>query len=132
MSDLREPPPSDAAADDSRAAGTGREVRSAPSELDVVRRKAERMQRARRSTVPLWRHLAQVGALGWLFVLPVLLLAWLGRLLAHTTGVRLLAVAGLLAGTVLGAYLVWRSVRRSLEDGEHSDSLDAPQDQEKT
>lgn len=83
-----------------------------------VRRKAERMARARRSHNSMWRYLAHVGVLGWMFILPVVLGAAGGRLLARWTGIRLLALAGLLAGLGTGAYVAWRQVRQSLEDAE--------------
>lgn len=86
-----------------------------------VRKKAQRMARARRSHDPMWRYLAHVGVLGWMFILPVVLGAAGGRLLARWTGMRWLAVVGLLAGLGTGAYVAWRQVRRSLEDAEHED-----------
>ncbi len=84
-----------------------------------VRRKVERMARARRNRASAWRYLAQVGVLGWTFVLPVVLGAAGGRLLARSTGVRAFAVVGLLAGLATGVYAAWRQVRRSIEDAEN-------------
>ena len=86
-----------------------------------VRRKAQRMARARRSKDPMWRYLAHVGVLGWMFILPVVLGAAGGHLLARWTGIRWLAVVGLLAGLATGSYVTWRQVRGSLEEAEHED-----------
>lgn len=86
------------------------------ADLELVRRKAARMARARGARLPLWKHLAHVGVLGWLFILPALAMMLLGRWLGQLAGVPLLTVGGLLVGLLLGAYLVARSVRRSLND----------------
>jgi ATP synthase protein I len=85
---------------------------------DQVRRKAERMAQSRKHRDTAWRYLANVGVLGWMFILPVVLGAAGGHLLARWTGIRFLAVAGLLLGLGAGAYAAWRQVRRSLEDAE--------------
>lgn len=90
---------------------TGRPER--PGVSEIVRRKAERMARSRAATSSLWRHLAHVGVLGWVFVLPVVLGAVVGRLLMRSTGQKPLALAPLLLGVLLGAYAVWRQVRSS-------------------
>lgn len=88
------------------------------SYTDEVRRKAERMARARKSRDSMWRYLAHVGVLGWMFILPVVLGAAGGHLLARWTGIRFLAIAGLLVGLATGTYVAWRQVRHSLEDAE--------------
>lgn len=81
-----------------------------------VRRKAERIERERRKTPMFWRDLAHVGVLGWVFILPVVTLSWLGHLAARASGTLWPAVVGVLSGVGLGAYLVYRDVRRSLEE----------------
>lgn len=88
------------------------------STADQVRRKAERMARARRSHDSMWRYLAHVGVLGWMFILPVVLGAAGGRFLARWSGQRWLAVVGLLVGLAAGSLVVWREVRHSLEDAD--------------
>ena len=89
---------------------------SEPSE--EVRRKAQRIRRDRRREPRLFRHLAHVGVLGWVFVLPVIALAWFGHFLTQRTGQIAWAVGGVLSGVAIGAYLVFRNVRDSLEDDE--------------
>jgi hypothetical protein len=100
----------DDAADDTAAAAND------DAEIELVRRKVERMRRARETRLPLWRHLAHVGVLGWLFILPALGAMLLGRTAERLTAVPGLTVAGLIAGLALGAFLVARSVRRSLNE----------------
>lgn len=97
-----------------------------------VRRKAERMARARRGRESMWRYLAHVGVLGWMFILPVVLGAAGGHLLARWTGIRFLAVVGLLFGLAAGSYVAWRQVRHSLEDAEDEAKADQTTHQEKT
>lgn len=84
---------------------------------EAVRKKADRIERARRSK-PVWRHLASVGVLGWMFVLPLLLFAYLGHFLAKSTGELWPAVAGVGVGLLVGAYLAWRQLRRDLRAGD--------------
>ena len=88
------------------------------SYTDEVRRKAERMARARKNRDSMWRYLAHVGVLGWMFILPVVLGAAGGHVLARWTGMRFLAVMGLLLGLGTGAYVAWRQVHQSLEDAQ--------------
>ncbi|MGF1465539.1 MAG: AtpZ/AtpI family protein [Sandaracinaceae bacterium] len=80
-----------------------------------VARKAERIRRGRDSR-GTWRHLAQVGVLGWGFILPVIACAWLGHWVAERTGTLWPAVVGVLAGLGIGGFVVWRSVRDSLDE----------------
>lgn len=82
-----------------------------------VREKARRLARARRQEGSLWRHVAHVGSLGFVFVLPLVAGAALGRLVAQRTGQSGFAVALLLVGLVVGAFASWRLIRLSLEDG---------------
>jgi ATP synthase protein I len=89
------------------------------SAADAVRRKARQVQLARRRQPSLWRHLEQVGVLGWVFMLPVLLGLFLGHLVAGRVGTRAPVLVGLFGGLAVGAWAAWRQVRRALED--HSD-----------
>ncbi len=88
---------------------------------ETVKRKAERIQRERGKRPVFWKHLAHVGVLGWVFMLPVIALAWIGRLVADMTGQLWPAVAGVVSGILLGGYLVWRNVRDSLAEDEGAD-----------
>jgi hypothetical protein len=81
-----------------------------------VREKAERMARARRARGTLWRSLLHVGVLGWLLILPALAGAVLGRVLARSTGMRWLAMAGLLLGLLIGGLTVFWNVRRAIHE----------------
>lgn len=85
-------------------------------ESEAVRRKAHRMRLARRSSASLWRHLAHVGVLGWLFILPVVLGLFLGRLVSLRVGGTAPLLVGLGLGLLVGGYVTWRQVRRSLDD----------------
>ena len=82
---------------------------------ETVKRKAAEIQRERRKKPVFWRHLAHVGVLGWVFMLPVIALAWIGHLIAAATHQLWPAVVGVLTGVLLGGYLVWRNVRDSLD-----------------
>lgn len=86
----------------------------------ALRRKARRM-RKRRERPRIFAHLAHVGVLGWVFILPVVGLAYLGHLASRATGALWPAVAGLLAGLALGAYLTWRNVRDGLRQRDHDE-----------
>lgn len=89
-----------------------------------VKRKAERMARARRHPHSIFKYLLHVGVLSWMFVLPVVLSAFVGRQLAQWLGVPALALALLGVGLATGVGLVWRQLRSSLEDVEDGDALD--------
>lgn len=83
---------------------------------ETVKRKASEIRRERRKKPVFWKHLAQVGVLGWVFILPVIGLAWIGHAVAEAAGVLWPAVVGVISGVFLGAYLVWRNVRDSLDE----------------
>lgn len=86
------------------------------AESDEVKRKARRIEHDRGHRPIFWKQLAHVGVLGWIFILPVIGLAWGGHALARRMGQLWPAVAGLGAGIALGGYLVWRNLRDSLRD----------------
>lgn len=89
----------------------------APEERDptaeAVEAKARRV-RKRRQRPRLFVHLAHVGVLGWVFILPVIALAWLGHFIGGEIDALWPAVAGVVCGVALGAYLTWRNVRDGL------------------
>ncbi|MCA9627645.1 MAG: AtpZ/AtpI family protein, partial [Myxococcales bacterium] len=89
--------------------------------LDTVRRKAARMASARRERQRFWQSLAHVGVLGWVFVIPVILFAFVGRLLARLSGQPALAVGLILLGVGVGAYGVWHQLRPSVRDPEEKE-----------
>lgn len=93
--------------------------RSSPDSLREVRRKAERMARARRSGQSFWSQLVHVGVLGWMFAIPVVIGAFLAHWIARRTGMRGVAIGVIVAGVVVGCYVVYRQVKRSLDDDDH-------------
>lgn len=94
---------------------------SEPDFRTSVKRKADRMAAARRRGDSFWTALVHVGALGWVFVLPVVAGAVAGRSLARAVGQPALAVAPLALGIALGAYLVWWQLRRTVVDDADQD-----------
>lgn len=92
---------------------------------EEVRTKARRMARARRQPFRLWRSLAHAGVLGWMFVLPLVAFALLGRWAATATGIRALSLLGLLVGLVTGAAGAWRAIQRAMVEPD-ADTLDDP------
>lgn len=82
---------------------------------DLVRRKAARIERARKSK-PAWRQLVHVSVLGWLFALPLLALTYAGHWVAQRIGQLWPAGLGVVLGVALGGYLVWRQLSRELRD----------------
>jgi len=85
---------------------------------DKVRRKAARLSKARRRTSTWWRHVANVGALGWMLVVPTVVGAMLGRWGAQWFEMRSLTLVGLGLGLAVGLYTTGWHVRRSLRDDE--------------
>lgn len=83
----------------------------------AVRQRAERLKRGRRKRFG-WRQLAQVGVLAWIFLLPTLGGAALGRLVARLGGIAWAPIAGLALGLLVGIYGAWRQLRWSLRDEE--------------
>ena len=92
---------------------------TAPEDVAAeVRRKAERLLRSRRTRSPFWSQLVHVGVLGWMFILPTVLFAAAGHLVGRATGRNGWAVAGVVIGVLVGAYVAWRHVAPTLEDPE--------------
>ncbi len=92
---------------------------STPPQEDLVggaSRKAARLSRARRSRPLLWATLARVIGLGWVFILPLVVGAALGRLIARSLGRPWIALVGLALGLFSGVYGVFRQVKGGLAD----------------
>lgn len=86
--------------------------------VKVVRDKTDRLSRAREREGRFWRQVAHVGSLGFVFVLPLVAGAALGRVVAERTGRPGLALLLLLAGLVIGAFASWRLIRQGLGEEE--------------
>lgn len=80
----------------------------------LIEKKADDLAKKRDRKPPILRHLAHVGVLGWIFILPVVLLAWLGHEVSLVLNATWPAVFALLLGVAIGAYGVWRNVSESL------------------
>jgi len=83
---------------------------------EAVRKKAERMARARRQPKPVWVVLAQAGTLGWQFVLVLVGCTLAGRGLAILADHDGPTLAGILIGLVLAVWQATRTLRNSLEE----------------
>ena len=79
-----------------------------------VKGKARRLARAREKRGGFWRHLAHVGSLGFVLVLPVLGGAVLGRVVALRTDRPGIALAMLIVGLVIGACASGLMIKKSL------------------
>ena len=88
--------------------------------IQAIRKKAERMHDARRKPWSPWSHFAQAGAVGWVFILPVVACAIIGHLVVRGTGRPLVGAACVILGVVLGGYLVWRQLRRVIDEEHES------------
>lgn len=82
--------------------------------LRNVRLRSQRRDRARREGEPsTMRWLAEIGVLGWMIVVPVLVGLFIGRWLDAVTHLHLLFTTVLIiAGFVLGFWSAWRWMNR--------------------
>jgi ATP synthase protein I len=77
-----------------------------------VQRSAQELARARREK-GFWHHTAILGVGGWLFVLPVVAGAYLGRFLdGRVPGTISWTITCILLGVALGIYNVWDYYQR--------------------
>ena len=86
----------------------------------ALRRKARRMRR-RGERPRIFAHLAHVGVLGWVFILPLVGLTYLGHLAGRAIGATWPAVAGLLVWLALGVYVTWRNVKDGVTERTHDE-----------
>lgn len=86
--------------------------------VEEVLGKAKRLSRARQHEGGFWRHLAHVGSLGFVFVLPLVAGAALGHFVAQRTGRSIFALSFLLLGLVVGGFASWRLIKQSLRGGD--------------
>ncbi len=89
---------------------------------DEVRRKAERLARARRDRRSVWVALGHAGTFGWQLALPLLAGALLGRALAEATGAPGVTLAGIAIGLILGLWAAGRGLAASLRDDDEEDA----------
>lgn len=87
----------------------------------AVGKKARRLRRSRTVRRSFWQGLIHVGALGWMFVIPVVIGAFVGHWLRRFTSSRSLSVAPLLLGVAIGVYVVARELWGSLADDDDDD-----------
>ncbi len=75
-----------------------------------IQRSADRYRRWQREGDPSVAHrLAQIGVLGWIIVIPMLMGVFIGRWLDQTFGTGLFWTAPLLLlGAVLGCWSAWK------------------------
>ena len=103
----------------------GGEVTRSPGEteaLGAVARKARRMAHARRTGASFYRELLQVGALGWVFILPVLGFVLFGHWLERRHGWGGATLLGIVLGIATGGGLVARRVRQTLREGREEET----------
>ena len=75
----------------------------------IRRRLARHRQWLRRGPPSLGGQLAHVGVLGWVIVTPILLGAWVGRVLDRITGGGIFWSGGLITvGVALGSWSAWK------------------------
>lgn len=75
----------------------------------IATQKARRDRARREPPGALWRHVARVGTLGWVIVLPIAAGALVGHLLDRALGTGVTwALAMLLLGVGIGGYSLWR------------------------
>lgn len=88
---------------------------------DAVGRKLRRLKRAKRSRDNTWRYAAQVGALSWVFVTPVLGAGWLAHWTLKGTQRQWLALPILTLGVWVGGALVHKRIRQLLQEAQRDD-----------
>lgn len=102
--------------------GKNREVRRKPTEEDrrrlasQVSRDVERMKRAEQEKHRILSSWLTLGTIGLLFILPVVLGAFVGRWLdEHLAGYAIhWTITGIVLGVILGAWSVYNHIRPNL------------------
>jgi ATP synthase protein I len=73
-----------------------------------IERSAKELKKGRKERSTFWHHASLVGAGGWLFVIPVVGGAYLGRYLDKKMGSGILWTAALIVvGIAIGIYNIW-------------------------
>lgn len=73
-----------------------------------IKKSAKELMEARKEKRSFWRYASVVGAGGWLFVIPVVGGAYLGRYLDKRMGSGILWTAALIViGIAIGIYNIW-------------------------
>lgn len=85
-----------------------------------IEKKVQRMLKARqREEHPLAFGLTMMGTVGWTIVIPVLIGAWVGRLLdERLTQSVSWTVTLIVGGLFVGGYTAWRWGKRMLEEND--------------
>ena len=85
-----------------------------PRLAQAARRREQRAARAHTEGEPtLAQQVGRVGVMGWLVVVPALLLGWIGRWLDTALGTGItFAGALLMAGIALGCWSGWKWMHR--------------------
>ena len=80
----------------------------------AARRRSERRRRWSHEGEPsLARFAGQIGVLGWIIVLPILLGLFIGRWLDHRLGTGIFwSAPSMLVGVVIGGYAAWKWMQR--------------------
>lgn len=88
---------------------------------DEAVKKTRRLRRARREGDKSLYTLARVGALAWLFILPVLAAAWFAHFALRELHQRWLALPIFALGVLLGAAFVRRKIVSLLDERDDDD-----------
>lgn len=86
---------------------------------EIVRRKTDRRQRARRGGgVSIWSYLGTFGLVGWTVAVPTLLGLTIGVYVENrwAEGSNRAAITGLVLGAAVGSAMAWYWVRRESEE----------------
>lgn len=82
-----------------------------------IERSAKELMKARKEKRSFWHYASLVGAGGWLFVIPVVGGAYLGRYLDKKMGSGIILTAALIViGIAIGVYNIWHFYFRKSEE----------------
>lgn len=81
--------------------------------IDSVRRARERQLQQREDEPSMMRFVGQIGVLGWIIVMPILIGLFIGRWIDAKLGTGIFWSAPLmLVGVVIGCWSAWRWMHR--------------------